>query len=109
MLNPNGTYVSVQSVHGSVTQKAAAKIGTAVDGGWITDGKAPMNTTRHDRVQRMWVCRTRTAYGRQRGTVVLCASCLLPTWYISGLCVHESPGETNRRYFIGTYSQNLSV
>ena len=56
---------------------------------WITD-RGLRQTQPATAVQRIRVCRTRTAYGRQRCNVVICACRLLSTWNMSGLSAHSS-------------------
>ena len=77
ILNLNGAYISVQSVRGTVSHRAAAKRGRRGNTGRRLGSTQPATA-----VQRNWACRTRTAHG-------LCVSYLSSTWYISRLCAHE--------------------
>ena len=91
MLNPNRRYFSVQSAWIRHTQHQQRE----VDGGLRTADSDKHNQPQQNNADG---CVTRTAlpagaYGWQRCNVVLCACCLLLTWYKSGLCAHESLGE----------------
>ena len=103
--NPNGPYISVQSVRGFVKDSAAAK--RDLDGGLRIAG-----SDKNNQPQQYSACGC-VAHARRMGGSVepLCSVqvvfCLLATWYMSVLCAHESLARgKNRQHFTGAFVQN---